>query len=190
MLGVLRRAGRGAQAARTAGAARPGGAARAAGAARAQAAGAARCCPNRWCCRTDARSRRSRCRSCRRTGWAARRCRCWCCRSRPSWSSPRPEPVEPEAPAGAAADAGAGGRAAAAGAAEVCAHDTVARPSRAAATAALSCFAITMVLSFGWGRLQPQTMQAGCRATACALQNRLAVVPGPLRFSARLRRSP
>jgi hypothetical protein len=37
---------------------------------------------------------------------------------------------------------------------EVCAQDTVARPSRAAATAALSCFAITMVLSFGWGRLQ------------------------------------
>ncbi len=32
---------------------------------------------------------------------------------------------------------------------EVCAHDTVARPSRAAATAALSFFAITMVLSFG-----------------------------------------
>jgi hypothetical protein len=39
---------------------------------------------------------------------------------------------------------------------EVCAQDTVARPSRAAATAALSCFAITMVLSFGWGRLQAQ----------------------------------
>ena len=33
---------------------------------------------------------------------------------------------------------------------EVCAHDTVARPSRAAATAALSFFAITMVLSLGW----------------------------------------
>jgi hypothetical protein len=32
---------------------------------------------------------------------------------------------------------------------ELCAHDTVARPSRAAATAALSCFAITMILSFG-----------------------------------------
>ncbi len=46
---------------------------------------------------------------------------------------------------------------------EVCAHDTVARPSRAAATAALSFFAITMVLSFGLGRLQRRTMQAGCR---------------------------
>jgi hypothetical protein len=34
---------------------------------------------------------------------------------------------------------------------EVCAQVTVARPRRAAATAALSCFAITMVLSFGWG---------------------------------------
>jgi hypothetical protein len=33
---------------------------------------------------------------------------------------------------------------------EVCAQVTVARPSRAAATAALSFFAITMVLSFGW----------------------------------------
>jgi hypothetical protein len=32
---------------------------------------------------------------------------------------------------------------------EVCAHDTVARPSRAAATAALSFFAITMYVSFG-----------------------------------------
>jgi hypothetical protein len=32
---------------------------------------------------------------------------------------------------------------------ELCAQDTVARPSRAAATAALSCFAITMILSFG-----------------------------------------
>jgi hypothetical protein len=32
---------------------------------------------------------------------------------------------------------------------ELCAQDTVARPSRAAATAALSFFAITMNLSFG-----------------------------------------
>jgi hypothetical protein len=32
---------------------------------------------------------------------------------------------------------------------ELCAQDTVARPSRAAATAALSFFAITMILSFG-----------------------------------------
>jgi hypothetical protein len=38
---------------------------------------------------------------------------------------------------------------------EVCAQDTVARPSRAAATAALSCFAITMVLSFGWEDCRP-----------------------------------
>jgi hypothetical protein len=34
---------------------------------------------------------------------------------------------------------------------ELCAQDTVARPSRAAATAALSFFAITMKVSFGWG---------------------------------------
>jgi hypothetical protein len=51
---------------------------------------------------------------------------------------------------------------------EVCAQDTVARPRRAAATAALSCFAITMVLSFGWGRLQPQT----CKRDAATERSR------------------
>jgi len=48
---------------------------------------------------------------------------------------------------------------------ELCAHDTVARPSRAAATAALSFFAITMKVSFGWGDAARLCMQAGCRAS-------------------------
>lgn len=43
---------------------------------------------------------------------------------------------------------------------EVCAHDTVARPSRAAATAALSFFAITMILSFGWEDCSPSHASA------------------------------
>jgi len=73
---------------------------------------------------------------------------------------------------------------------ELCAHDTVARPSRAAATAALSFFAITMKVSFGWGDAARLRMQAGCRAAPGTAGIRLAVVPASLPFSAWARGTP
>ena len=65
-----------------------------------------------------------------------------------------PEPVEPEAPVPALPPTL--GLVVEPLLPEVCAQVTVARPRRAAATAALSCFAITMVLSFGWEDCSPR----------------------------------
>ena len=62
------------------------------------------------------------------------------------------------------------------------AHDAPAKPTSAAATAAVSVFAITFVYSLEveWGETAAAEMQAGCRGPACALQVCLAVVPPAL----------